>query len=138
MIEALRKVIKRMHYPLEVAHRDYAAARRFFERAIELHGVPEKITIDKSGANTAAIEAMRADSGADIELRQSKYLNNIVEQDHRAIKRIVRPMLGFKSFRCASILIAGIETMHMIKKGQLDRPKAQASTAASQFYSLAF
>ena len=120
------------------AHRDYAAARFFFERAIELHGVPEKITIDKSGANTAAIEAMRADSGADIELRQSKYLNNIVEQDHRAIKRIVRPMLGFKSFRCASILIAGIETMHMIKKEQLDRPKAQASTAASQFYSLAF
>ena len=120
------------------AHRDLAAARRFFERAIELHGVPETITIDKSGANTAAIEGMRADSGADIKLRQSKYLNNIVEQDHRAIKRIVRPMLGFKSFRCASILLAGIETMHMIKKGQLDRPKAQASTAASQFYSLAF
>ena len=118
------------------AHRDYAAARRFFERAIDLHGVPETITIDKSGANTAAIEAMRADSGADIELRQSKYLNNIVEQDHRAIKRIVRPMLGFKSFRCASILIAGIETMHRIKKGQLDR--AKASSAASQFNSLAF
>jgi hypothetical protein len=85
------------------AKRDYAAARRFLERAIELHGVPEKITINKSGANTAAIEGMRADSGADIELRQSKYLNNIVEQDHRVIKRIVRPMLGFKSFRCARI-----------------------------------
>jgi len=119
------------------AHRDYAAARRFFERAIDLHGVLEKITIDKNGANTAAIEGLRADSGANIELRQSKYLNNIVEQDHRAIKRIVRPMLGFKSFRCASILLAGIETMHMIKKGQLDRPNARASTAASQFYSLA-
>ena len=120
------------------AHRDYAAARRFLERAIDLHGVPEKITIDKSGANTAAIEGVRADSGADIELRQSKYLNNIVEQDHRAIKRIVRPMLGFKSFRYASILLAGIETMHMIRKGQLDCPKAPASSAASQFYSLAF
>ena len=47
-------------------------------------------------------------------------------------------MLGFKSLRCASILLAGIETMHMIKKGHLDRPNAQASTAASQFYSLAF
>ena len=100
--------------------------------------MPEKITIDKSGANMAAIDGMRVDSGADIELRQSKYLNNIVEQDHRAIKRIVRRMLGFKSFRCASILISGIETTHMIKKGQLDRPKAQPSTAASQFYSLAF
>ena len=120
------------------AKRDHAAARAFFERAIDLHGVPEKITIDKSGANTAAMKGMRADSGADIELRQSKYLNNIVEQDHRAIKRIVRPMLGFKSFRCASILIAGIEIMHMINKGQLAGPKAQASTAASQFYSLAF
>ena len=120
------------------AHRDLAAARRFFERAIERHGVPKTITIDESGGNTAAIEGMRADSGVDIELRQSKYLNNIVEQDHRAIKRIVRPILGFKSFRCASILIAGIEIMHMIKKGQLDRPNAQASTAASQFYSLAF
>jgi len=81
---------------------------------------------------------MRADSGADIELRQSKYLNNIVGQDHRAIKRIVRPMLGFKSFRCARAVIAGIETMHMIKKGQLAGLKDQPSSAADQFYSLAF
>ena len=90
------------------ANRNHAAARSFFEQAIGLHGVPEKITIDKSGANTAAIQSIRADSGADIEMRQSKYLNNIVEQDHRAVKRIVRPMLGFKSFRCARTLIAGI------------------------------
>jgi putative transposase len=60
------------------AHRDYAAARCFFERVIDLHGVPERITIDKSGANTAAIEALRADSGVDIEMRQSKYLNNLI------------------------------------------------------------
>ena len=79
-----------------------------------------------------------ADSGADIEMRQNKYLNNIVEHDHREIKRIVRPMLGFKDFRCASILIAGIEIMHMIKKGQLDCPEGHASSAADQFYSLAF
>ena len=71
-------------------------------------------------------------------MRQSKYLNNLIEQDHRAIKPVVRPMLGLKNFRCARAVIAGIETMHMIKKGQLDRPNAQASTAASQFYSLAF
>ena len=120
------------------AHRDCAAARRFFERTMDLHGVPDKITIDKSGANTAAITGIRADSGADIELRQSKYLNNIVEQDHRAIKRIVRPMLGFKNFRCARAVLAGIETMHMIKKGQLDERKDRASSAAEQFYSLAF
>jgi transposase-like protein len=76
--------------------------------------------------------------GLQPQLRQNKYLNNIVEQDHRAIKRIVRPTLGFKSLRCARILIAGIETMHMIRKGQLDCPEGQASAAASQFYSLAF
>ena len=120
------------------AHRDCAAARRFFERAMDLHGVPDKITIDKSGANTAAIVGMMADSGADIEMRQSKYLNNIVEQDHRAIKRVVRSMLGFKNFRCARAVLAGIETMHMIKKGQLDERKDRASSAAEQFYSLAF
>ena len=120
------------------AHRDVVAARQFFEGAIDLHGVPEKITIDKSGSNTAAIQSIRVDSGVDIELRQSKYLNNIVEQDHRAIKRIVRPMLGFKTFRCARTLIAGIETMHMIRKGQLQCPDGQASSAAGKFYSLAF
>jgi transposase-like protein len=120
------------------AKRDCAAARCFLEGAIDLLGVPEKITIDKSGASTAAIQSVLADSGADIEMRQSKYLNNIVEQDHRAIKRIVRPMLGFKSFGCARILIAGIETMHMIRKGPFDRPMGQALSAANQFYSLAF
>ena len=120
------------------AKRDCAAARSFLEQAIGLHDVPEKITIDKSGANTAAILSVNADSGTDIELRQSKYLNNIVEQDHRAIKRVVRPMLGFKSFRCARVLIAGIELMHMIKKGQLDCAEGQVSPAASKFYSLAF
>jgi putative transposase len=120
------------------ARRDHAAARAFFERAIDLHGVPEKITIDKSGANTAAIVSIQADSGLLIKLRQSKYLNNIVEQDHRAIERIARPMLGFKTFRCARTLIAGIEVMHMIRKGQLGDIKDQASSAANQFYSLAF
>jgi putative transposase len=114
-----------------------AAARRFFERAIDRHDVPEKITIDKSGANTAAVNGLVTVSGLAIELRQSKYLNNLIEQDHRAIKRIVRPMLGFKDFDCARRLIAGIETMHMLKKGQLDCPKGQALSAADQFYSLA-
>jgi transposase-like protein len=95
-------------------------------------------TIDKSGANTAAIESYNAEYCSDIELRQCKYLNNIVEQDHRAIKRIVRPMLGFKVFRCARILITGIETMHMIRKGQLDGHDGEVLSAADQFYSLAF
>jgi len=113
-------------------------ARRFFERAINLHDVPASITIDKSGANTAAVRGLIADSGAAIQLRQSKYLNNVVEQDHRAIKRRTRPMMGFKSFWSATKIIAGIESMHMIKKGQLACPKGQVVSVAEQFYSLAF
>jgi transposase-like protein len=70
---------------LLTAKRDLAAARRFFERAIGQHDLPDSITIDKSGANTAAILSIIADTGADIQMRQNKYLNNIVEQDHRAI-----------------------------------------------------
>jgi putative transposase len=80
----------------------------------------------QSGANTAAVNGMVADSGVAIELRQSKYLNNLIEQDHRAIKRIVRPMLGFKDFDCARRLIAGIETMHMVKKGQARLPQRRS------------
>ena len=94
--------------------------------------------LSRTGANASAIEGIRADSGANVEMRQSKYLNNLIEQDHRAVKRIVRPMLGFKNFRCARALIAGIETMHMIKKNQLDGLKDRTSSAANQFYSLAF
>jgi transposase-like protein len=93
---------------LLTAHRDVAAARRFFERTIDLHGIPASITIDKSGANTAAVRGLIADRGAAIGLRQSKDLNNVVEQDHRTIKRITRPMIGFKSFRSAVRIIAGI------------------------------
>jgi transposase-like protein len=122
---------------LLTAHRDVAAARRFFERAIDLHDVPEKITIDKSGANAAAARSLITDSGVAIELRQSKYLNNVVEQDHRAVKRRVRPMMGFKSFWSAARLIAGIETMHMIRKGRLRCSRGLAFTAADEFYSLA-
>lgn len=110
----------------------------FLQAAIGQHGLPDKITIDKSGANTAAIHAIQKETGAPIKLRQvKKYLNNIVEHDHRAIKRIIRPMLGFRTFRCARILLACIETVHMIKKEQLDCPDGQVASAANQFYSLA-
>jgi transposase-like protein len=104
---------------LLTAKRDRKAAARFLRKAIDQCGTPEKITIDKSGANTAAIEEYNTDNEASIELRQVKYLNNVVEQDHRAIKRMTRPMLGFKSFWSAAITLAGIELMHMIRKGQL-------------------
>jgi transposase-like protein len=118
------------------AHRDKAAARRFFEQAIEQNGAPEKVTIDKSGSNAAALEAINAGRGKRIVVRQVKYLNNIVEQDHRAIKRRARPMLGFKDFRCARILLSGIEIMHMIRKGQM-KNDGRGQTPAQLFYSLA-
>jgi len=117
------------------AHRDRAAARRFFEQAIERSGAPEKVTIDKSGSNVAALDAINAGRRKQIVVRQIKYLNNIVEQDHRAIKRRTKPTLGFKDFRCARILLAGIELMHMIRKGQMKSDRGQ--TPAQLFYSLA-
>ena len=120
---------------LLTAKRDRKAALRFLRKAIGNHGTPKKITIDKSGANAAAIESYNAEQDADIELRQVKYLNNILEQDHRAIKRAVRPTLGFKSFWSAAITLAGIELMHMIRKGQLSA--AGKLRPAQQFYSLA-
>ena len=124
-------------YFLLTTKRDEAAAKSFLERAINLHGVPEKITIDKSGAKAAAIENVKADACVDILMRQNKYLNNIVEQDHRGVKRVTQPMFRFKSFWSARTLIAGIETMHMIKKGQMDCHKGSTISAAQQFYSLA-
>ncbi len=121
---------------LLTAHRGKKAALRFLKKAVRHHGLPEKITIDQSGANTAAIEALVEETGQKIEIRQNKYLNNLVEQDHRAVKRIVRPMLGFKSFRSASLTLGGIELTHMLKKGQLIAGNSRNLSAAGQFYSL--
>ena len=120
---------------LLTAKRDCRAAARFLRKSIDQCGTPAKITIDQSRANAAALEDYNRDMDTNIELRQVKYLNNIVEQDHRAIKRLTRPMLGFKSFWSAAITLAGIEIMHMIRKGQLICQRTL--TPAQQFYSLA-
>jgi transposase-like protein len=118
------------------AHRDGAAARRYFEKAIDQNGAPETVTVDKSGVNLVALNAINAERETPIKIRQNKYLNNIVEQDHRAIIRIAKPMMGFKDFRCARIILSGIEVMHMIRKGQLKVTKGIAVSSAEQFYSL--
>jgi len=119
------------------AKRDKKAAIKFFKKAIGTGGFPSKVTIDKSGANKAGLETINKNLSKDqrIEIRQIKYLNNIVEQDHRAIKRIVRPMLGFKSFDSAEATIAGIELHHMLKKGQ--HKNANGMSVFEQFYALA-
>ncbi len=104
--------------------RDGKSARKFFRKAIEANGVPDKVVIDKSGANLAGLQWTNvmlkfAKDNRQIRILQVKYLNNIVEQDHRFIKRITRPMLGFNAFHSAAATLAGIETAHMIRKGQL-------------------
>jgi putative transposase len=119
-------------------HRDTEAALRFLKKAIRRNGVPETITIDGSEANAAAIKSYNEEHGTAIVIRQVKYLNNVVEQDHRAVKRVTRPMLGVKSFDAAQSTLTGIELMHMIKKRQLVSKVGQEGlTVAEQFYALA-
>ncbi|AOS81749.1 IS6 family transposase [Hydrogenophaga sp. PBC] len=121
---------------LLTAQRDKAAAVRFFDKAMKASGVPEKVTLDKSSANNAAMDEINARGEMPIIVRQIKYLNNIVEQDHRAIKRVTKPMLNFKSFRAAKNVLAGIELMHMIRKGQLLLEGGIKLSFADQFYVL--
>jgi putative transposase len=118
--------------------RDQEAALRFLKKAIRRHDIPETITIDGSEANAAAIKGYNEEYGTNIIIRRIKYLNNLVEQDHRGVKRITRPMLGFKSFEAAQDTLVGIELMHMIKKRQMvDEEGKEGLTAADQFYALA-
>ena len=88
---------------LLTAKRDKAAAMRFFDKAMQANDVPEKVTMDKSGANKAAIDEIKVSIEKQIIVRQVKYLNNIVEQDHRAVKRVTKPMLNFKSFQALNV-----------------------------------
>jgi putative transposase len=119
-------------------NRDKEAALRFLKKAIRRHGLPEMITIDGSDANEAAIKRYNEAHGTHIIIRQVKYLNNIVEQDHRAVKWGTRPMLGFKSFDAAQDTLVGLELMHMIKKRQMVvEARSEGLTAAALFYSLA-
>jgi putative transposase len=104
--------------------RDEAAATAFFKQAIDNNGFPKKVVMDKSGANYVGLEninflLMLAGIISFVEILQIKYLNNLVEQDHRFIKKITKPMMGFKAFHSAKATIDGIETAHMIRKGQL-------------------
>jgi len=118
--------------------RDERAALGFLIKAIRRHGVPEKITIDGSEANAAAIRRYNEAHGTAIIIRQVKYLNNLVEQDHRGVKRVTHPMLGFKSFAAAQGTLVGIELMHMLKKSQMVvEDVVEGLTPAEQCYALA-
>lgn len=103
-------------------HRDISAAKQFFTGAIELHGAPEKIALDGYPATHVAIAELKNDGVLRPETKvwTSKYLNNLVEQDHRRIKQRIYPMLGFKSFGNAAGTISGIELAQGIRKVQFD------------------
>ncbi|MDD9944073.1 MAG: IS6 family transposase [Myxococcales bacterium] len=120
---------------LLATRRDTEAAQRFLRAAVARNGCPSFVNIDKSGANAAGIAAYNAETGAAIEVRQCRYLNNVVEQDHRFVKQRVRAALGFQTFHTARATLAGIELVHMLRKGQV-RPLANGSDA-EQFRALA-
>jgi transposase-like protein len=102
--------------------RDIAAAKQFLQQAIEKRGVPQKITLDGYAASHVAVAALQEEAilPTGLIVRTNRYLNNVIEQDHRRVKQRVRPMLGFKRFAHAAITISGIELVHQIKKGQFD------------------
>ncbi|AIK37826.1 integrase core domain protein [Bacillus pseudomycoides] len=104
--------------------RDKQAAKRFFKKALAASHIckPRVITVDKNPAYPVAIQELKEEKHMPegIQIRQVKYLNNIVEQDHRFIKKRVRSMLGFKSYETATSILSGVEAMHMMKKGQLN------------------
>jgi putative transposase len=126
--------------------RNLTAAKRFLRKALKRHGRPERIVIDGSQTNREAIvscdtaDRLQDQSGRKlmpIRIRQSAYLNNRIEQDHRAIKRRIRPMLGFKSTASARVILSGIEMVHMMRKGQAKYACSTQPSLAEQFHLLA-
>ena len=113
-------------------NRDEVAATKFFERAIGSNLLPEKVVMDKSGANRAGLNninlylLLAGYWWSFNDILQVKYLNNTTEEDHRFIKRLAKPMMGFKAFHSAQATVAGIETAHLIRKGQLDQEDVPA------------
>ncbi|MBW4422303.1 MAG: IS6 family transposase [Myxacorys californica WJT36-NPBG1] len=119
------------------AKRDGKAAARFFRKVLRAKHtqMPRVITVDKNAAYPVAVNELKQEKTlkAETELRQSKYLNNLIEQDHRNIKRIVKPMMGFQSFNTASRTLRGIEAMAMIRKGQVKGINQGDSVSQARF-----
>jgi putative transposase len=126
--------------------RNLTAAKRFLRKTLKRHGRPERIVIDDSQTDRDAILLCdTTDRPQDrsrrelkpIRIRQSAYLNNPIEQDHRAIKRRVRLMLGFQSMVTARVILGGIEMIHRMRKGQAKYACYQQPSLAEQFHLLA-
>lgn len=97
-------------------------AKQFFTQAIKQHGPLAKLTVDGYPATHTALSELKAKETLpqSTQVRTSKYLNNLIEQDHRRVKQRIYPMLGFKNFRNAAVTISGIELVQKIRKGQFD------------------
>ena len=127
--------------------RNLTAAKRVMRKALKRHGRPERIVIDGSQTNREAIPScdtgrpaagsITTRSSGQSEFDKVVYLNNRIEQDHRAIKRRIRPMLGFKSTKSARVILGGIEMVHMMRKGQAKYACDQQLSLAEQFHLLA-
>ncbi len=105
------------------ANRDVKAAKAFFRKALETQGrAPVSITLDGYAASHRTVRELPAQNPRwkDTRLRSSKYLNNMIEQDHRGVKSRINPMLGFKVFDRAAVTIAGVELLHRVRKGQFN------------------
>lgn len=133
LYRAVDKEGKTLDFVLRV-HRDAKAAMRFFRKTLDANHTqtPRVINVDKNPALSCAIAKLKKDGflPSKTVLRQVKYLNNIVEQDHRFIKKITKPCLGFQSIRTASKTLCGIEAMHMIHKEQIRRSEIGDKTRA--------
>ena len=127
---------------LLTAKRDAEAAKRFFRKALNaVHAQePRIINVDKNAAYPKAIDELKAkeELPKKVELRQNKYLNNIVEQDHRGIKRLVKPGMGFGSFNTARRTLKGYEIMNMVRKGQIQGVEKRAVRERVEFINQIF
>ncbi|GLS20602.1 IS6 family transposase [Labrys miyagiensis] len=127
-------------------HRDPPAAKCFLRKALVRHGRPDRIVIDGSQTNREAIISCCVENRLrdrsqrplkPIRIRESQYLNNRIEQDHRRTKRRVRPMLGFKAMSSATATLAGVEVIYMMRKRQGRFPFNHARSLKEQFEEIA-
>ncbi len=127
---------------LLTAKRDAQAAKRFFRKALNAVHIqePRVINVDKNAAYPKAIDELKEkeELSLQVELRQNKYLNNRIEQDHRFIKRLVKPGMGFGSFNTARRTITGYEIMNMLRKGQVEKVEKGAVQKQVKFIAKIF
>ena len=116
------------------ANRDVKAAKAVFRKALQTQGrAPVSITLDGYAASHRAVRELPQHNPCwkDTRLRSSKYLNNMIEQDHRGVKSRIKPMLGFKVFDRAAVTIAGVELLHRIRKGQFNLRRLRVAGQAA-------